>query len=105
MGVQKDRMLRGEWHRILSGLLGEFGPGATVLPRFQCSYGFLTNLGTNTFVNTDAIFMDDAPITIGDNTWLGGTRTPRWKWPSGCGNRLPRKDNRPRTPCRHRRRR
>jgi acetyltransferase-like isoleucine patch superfamily enzyme len=28
--------------------------------------------GTNSFVNNDAIFMDDAPITIGDNTWLGG---------------------------------
>jgi maltose O-acetyltransferase len=57
--------------RILSGLLGKFGPGATVLPRFQCSYGFLTSLGTNSFVNNDAIFMDDAPITIGDDVRIG----------------------------------
>ncbi|GLW94115.1 galactoside O-acetyltransferase [Actinokineospora globicatena] len=101
-----DDELRQE---ILSGLFAEFGPGAVVLPRFQCSYGTLTRVGAGTFVNSDALFMDDGgitigadvrigprvqlltathpttdhdrrregwerplPITIGDNTWLGG---------------------------------
>jgi maltose O-acetyltransferase len=60
-----------ERHRILSGLLGKFAPGASVLPRFQCSYGFLISLGANCFVNNDAIFMDDAAITIGDDVRIG----------------------------------
>ncbi|MBB5953898.1 maltose O-acetyltransferase [Saccharothrix tamanrassetensis] len=60
-----------ERHRLLSGLFGGFGPGARVLPRFQCSYGFLTTIGANSFVNTDAIFMDDAAITIGDDVRIG----------------------------------
>jgi maltose O-acetyltransferase len=60
-----------ERHRILSALLGKIGTGASVLPRFQCSYGFLISLGANSFVNNDAIFMDDAAITIGDDVRIG----------------------------------
>ncbi|MBW4720234.1 sugar O-acetyltransferase [Saccharothrix obliqua] len=134
MGEHKDRLLRGEWYldepelaedrRRCQAVLDRFNatgdqttlhrlldlaPGATVLPRFQCSYGTRITIGRNSFVNTDATFMDDAritigadvrigpraqlltalhpvedhelrragweraaPITIGDNTWLGG---------------------------------
>lgn len=57
--------------RILGELLGNFGPGACVLPRFQCSYGSLISIGANSFVNNDAIFMDDATITIGDDVRIG----------------------------------
>jgi len=60
-----------ERRRILTGLLGGFGPGAVVLPRFQCSYGSLITIGARAFVNTDAILMDDAPITIGDDVRIG----------------------------------
>lgn len=60
-----------ERRRILEELLAKFGPGAVVLPRFQCSYGSLITIGTNSFVNNDAIFMDDAPITIGDDVRIG----------------------------------
>ncbi|RKT56148.1 sugar O-acetyltransferase [Saccharothrix australiensis] len=56
---------------ILTGLLGGFGPGATVLPRFQCSYGYQTRLGANSFVNHDAILLDDAAITVGDDVRIG----------------------------------
>jgi maltose O-acetyltransferase len=60
-----------ERRRILDKLLARLGPGATVLPRFQCSYGSLISVGTNSFVNNDAIFMDDALITIGDDVRIG----------------------------------
>lgn len=60
-----------ERHRILSQLLGHLGPGACVLPRFQCSYGSLISLGANSFVNHDALFMDDGTITLGDDVRIG----------------------------------
>ncbi len=57
--------------RILDGLLAKFGPDASVLPSFQCSNGALISIGTNSFVNNDAHFMDDATITIGDDVRIG----------------------------------
>lgn len=60
-----------ERRRLLEGLLAGFGPGSCVLPRFQCSYGSLITIGANVFVNHDALFMDDAPITLGDDVRIG----------------------------------
>ncbi|TVT47889.1 sugar O-acetyltransferase [Amycolatopsis rhizosphaerae] len=60
-----------ERRRILEDLFAEFGPGASVLPRFQCSYGPQISVGANSFVNNDALFMDDAVITIGDDVRIG----------------------------------
>lgn len=60
-----------ERRRILEELLAKFGPGASVLPRFQCSYGAQINIGANSFVNNDALFMDDAMIMIGDDVRIG----------------------------------
>lgn len=94
---------------ILVRLLGSFGEGSRVMPRFQCDYGYLIEIGSNSFLNYDAILLDcalirigndvnigpraqlltplhpiddhearrqrwesAAPITIGDNVWLGG---------------------------------
>ncbi|MEU4803965.1 sugar O-acetyltransferase [Actinosynnema sp. NPDC023587] len=56
---------------ILGGLLAGFGPGSAVLPPFRCSYGSLIRIGANSFVNLDAVFLDDAPITIGDDVRIG----------------------------------
>ena len=41
------------------------------MPRFQCDYGYLIRLGVNSFLNYDAILMDCAPITIGDDVSIG----------------------------------
>jgi maltose O-acetyltransferase len=57
--------------QILEELLAKFGPGACLLPRFQCSYGAQISIGANSFVNNDALFMDDALITISDNVRIG----------------------------------
>ncbi|MGI5125464.1 sugar O-acetyltransferase [Pseudonocardia sp. CA-107938] len=60
-----------ERRRILEELLGAAGPDALVLPPFRCSYGSHVRLGSRAFVNHNCLFMDDAPITIGDDVRIG----------------------------------
>ncbi|KRE98722.1 maltose acetyltransferase [Nocardioides sp. Soil777] len=57
--------------RALLKLMGFLGEGALVMPRFQCSYGRNISLGHGAFVNANAFFMDDAPITVGDHARIG----------------------------------
>lgn len=57
--------------RILVSLLGKVGDGVRVMPRFQCDYGYLIELGDRTFVNYDAILLDCAPIVIGSDVNIG----------------------------------
>jgi maltose O-acetyltransferase len=63
----------GEQERqaILRELLGEIGKDSWIMPRFQADYGHLIRLGSNSFLNYDAILMDCAPITIGDDVSIG----------------------------------
>jgi maltose O-acetyltransferase len=56
---------------ILELLLGGIDPGAIVLPPFRCSHGSNIRLGARAFVNHNCLFMDDAPITIGDDVRIG----------------------------------
>ncbi|SFO34250.1 maltose O-acetyltransferase [Pseudonocardia ammonioxydans] len=60
-----------ERESLLQRLVGQLGDGAVVMPRFQCSYGTHITLGDRAFVNHDALFMDDATITIGDDVRIG----------------------------------
>lgn len=55
----------------LRGLLGSVGDGTEILPRFLCDYGTHIAIGVDCFVNYDAVFLDCAPITIGDNVQIG----------------------------------
>lgn len=57
--------------RLLRRLVGRVGDGVVVLPRFLCSYGTHIALGDRSFVNHDALFMDDATITLGDDVRIG----------------------------------
>ncbi|UUW91689.1 sugar O-acetyltransferase [Nocardioides sp. WV_118_6] len=57
--------------RLLADLLGQVGRDVRIEPTFRCSYGAHIRLGDRVFVNHDAIFMDDAPITVGDDVRLG----------------------------------
>lgn len=61
----------GERDAVLAELLGDRGAGATIVPRFQCSYGFNITLGPGSFLNANAFLMDDAPITIGRDVRIG----------------------------------
>jgi len=53
--------------RLLRALLGSVGDGVTIRPRFQCDYGKHIRIGRGTFVNYDCVFLDCAPIEIGED--------------------------------------
>src|SRR5262249_16391729 len=46
---------------------GSIGPGAEVEPPFHCDYGSNIRAGSRLFLNFGCVFLDCAPITIGDN--------------------------------------
>ncbi|WP_407656927.1 sugar O-acetyltransferase [Lentzea atacamensis] len=56
---------------VIKELLGSIGEDSWVMPRFQCDYGYQIHLGSNSFLNYDAILMDCATITIGDDVSIG----------------------------------
>lgn len=56
---------------LLGQLLGSFGAGSVIEPRFCCDYGKHISIGANCFINYDAVLLDCAPITIGDHVSIG----------------------------------
>ncbi|HET7234185.1 MAG TPA: sugar O-acetyltransferase [Longimicrobium sp.] len=60
----------GPYLRALGALFGAFGEGAVVMAPFQCDYGYNIRIGRNTFVNYNCVFLDCAPITIGDDVQI-----------------------------------
>lgn len=56
---------------LLRRLLGALGPESWIEPPFYCDYGRQITLGRGVFVNFGAVFLDPAPITIGDQAQLG----------------------------------
>jgi maltose O-acetyltransferase len=60
-----------EREALLRELFGVVGGAPTVKPRFACDYGFNIRAGRNLFVNYDCVFLDCAPIDIGDGVQIG----------------------------------
>ena len=58
---------------LLDELLGLVGEGTLVLSPFTCDYGYNIRIGRNVFVNYHCIFLDCAPIEIGDDVQIGPT--------------------------------
>jgi maltose O-acetyltransferase len=56
---------------LLGELFAAVGPGAIVEPPFHCDYGFNIRVGARVFANVNCVFLDCAPITIGDHVLLG----------------------------------
>ena len=56
---------------VLHQLFGSLGQGTVILPRLQCDYGAQIAIGAGCFINYDAILLDCASITIGDNVSIG----------------------------------
>jgi maltose O-acetyltransferase len=56
---------------LLRGLFGAVGDGADIQPRFACDYGYSIRVGKNAFINYNCVFLDGAPIEIGDDLQMG----------------------------------
>lgn len=56
---------------LLRDLLGSCGDGAVIKPVFACDYGYNIRLGRNAFINYHCVFLDCAPIEVGDNLQMG----------------------------------
>lgn len=56
---------------ILKQLFGKCGKNITIKPPFHCDYGYQIFLGENFIANFDCVFLDAAPIEIGDNCMIG----------------------------------
>lgn len=51
---------------VLEALLGFIGPVTQVMPGFRCDYGANIRIGADSYVNFNCVFLDCAPITLGD---------------------------------------
>ena len=56
---------------LMRALFGSVGQGAWVEPSFYCDYGFNIHVGKGFYANHGCVFLDCAPITIGDDCMLG----------------------------------
>jgi len=56
---------------LLRELLGRVDETVAIEPPFYCDYGSQIAFGSSVFVNFGAVFLDPAPITIGDHAQLG----------------------------------
>lgn len=56
---------------ILQELLGHLGEDSWIEPPFRCDYGTQISIGDHFFANYDCIFLDVAPITIGNRVMFG----------------------------------
>ena len=56
---------------LLRQLCGSVGDDTVIRPSFACDYGYNIRLGRNVFINYHCIFLDCAPIDIGDDVQIG----------------------------------
>jgi maltose O-acetyltransferase len=56
---------------LMRELFGDVGRDAWVEPPFYCDYGTQITLGAAVFVNFGGVFLDVAPIVIGEGAQLG----------------------------------
>ena len=55
----------------LTALFGRLADDAVVEAPFHCDYGFNISVGRRFYANVNCVFLDCAPIEIGDNVLLG----------------------------------
>jgi maltose O-acetyltransferase len=56
---------------VLAELLGSVGADAVVEPPFHCDYGSNISVGERFYANVNCVFLDCAPIAIGDHVLFG----------------------------------
>ena len=57
--------------QLLRELLARVGVEPFVEPPFFCDYGSNTSIGDRFYANTGCVFLDSAPVTIGDRVLFG----------------------------------
>jgi maltose O-acetyltransferase len=55
----------------LTALFGRLADDAVVEAPFHCDYGFNISVGRRFYTNVNCVFLDCAPIEIGDHVFLG----------------------------------
>jgi maltose O-acetyltransferase len=65
-----DEADEGARSALLLQLLGRVGERTEIQPPFLCDYGYNVSLGADAFVNYGAVFLDVAPIVIGDQVQI-----------------------------------
>lgn len=61
---------------ILKNLLGHIGDDHICINQpFYCDYGKQISVGKRFFANFNFTVLDEAPVTIGNNVWIGGNVT------------------------------
>ncbi len=57
---------------LLKGLLGHIGDDKIIINQpFRCDYGKQISIGKRFFANFNFIILDEAPVTIGDDCFVG----------------------------------
>jgi maltose O-acetyltransferase len=56
---------------LLRQLFGAVGDNPDIQPAFRCDYGYNIRLGSRCFINYNCVFLDCAPIEIGDDLQMG----------------------------------
>jgi len=56
---------------LLRQLFGRTGEHIFIKPPFHCDYGYNIFVGNHFFANFDCVFLDAAPIRIGNNCMIG----------------------------------
>jgi maltose O-acetyltransferase len=60
-----------ERRALLERLLGSVGDQVRIRAPFHCDFGRHISVGARTFVNFGAVFLDAAPITVGEDVQIG----------------------------------
>lgn len=57
--------------RMLKKILGASDGDPEIVLPFRCDYGFNIRTGRNFYANTNLVILDAAPVTFGDNVFIG----------------------------------
>ena len=62
---------RAEREEILKKLIPQIGKNCWIESPFNCDFGYNINIGDNFYSNVNLTILDCAPITIGNNVFIG----------------------------------
>lgn len=61
----------GEREALLRTILGSAKGALLVEQPFYCDYGYNIHVGRNFYANFNVVILDEAPVTFGDNVFIG----------------------------------